>query len=370
MRSVSQGQGRNNSGVSVSFRPQGKKPMTPRQSFGGKQKQASAAAAYATGQRSQPPSIVASRDSSRIVHRELVGSITGSTAFSVVNELALNPGIAATFPWLSSQALAWEQYRFNKLRFCYYTRTGSSTPGSMLLVPDYDAADAAPGSEQIASSYEDVAEDAPWKDICCELRPSAMHSMGPKKYVRTGPLAANLDIKTYDAGNLFPCTTDGTAVSWGKLWVEYDVSLFVPQLPPVGLPSSVATGQHFPPASNLTPTTANMLGATPTSNGSALVTVAGSVVTFVTPGNYLLSYTVTGGTSTGANPVIGAGGTALATFGLPLGAGQSVSGSGNPRMTINVSLSAVAGTTVTYNNTLAAGTNAELIVLAQPTSLV
>jgi len=132
----------------------------------------------------------------------------------------------------------------------------------VLLVPDYDAADAAPSSEQIASNNEDMREDAPWKDICCILKPNAMHSLGPHKFVRSGGLAANLDVKTYDVGNLFICTVDavGNGTNWGKVWIEYDVTFFVPQLNPNGpnQPSAIVTGGGAK-------TAANIFGVTPTS---------------------------------------------------------------------------------------------------------
>jgi len=197
--------------------------------------QAFVAAAYATSQRTGQAQIFRNGvDSCRIIHRELVASITGSTAFTVAQALALNPGMAASFPWLANEAAGWEKYKFNNLKFCYYTRTGSNVPGSMMLAPDYDASDAPPASEVAASAYEDTEEDAPWKDICCELRGSELMGDMKERYVRNGTLAANQDIKTYDCGNLFACTVDGTAVNWGKLWVEYDVTLITPHVPPGG----------------------------------------------------------------------------------------------------------------------------------------
>jgi len=201
--------------------------------------QAFVAAAYATSQRTGQAQIFRNGlDSCRIIHRELVASITGSGAFTVAQALALNPGIAASFPWLSNEAAGWEKYKFNGLRFCYYTRTGSNVPGSMMLAPDYDASDAAPASEVAASSYEDTEEDAPWKDICCALATRELMGDMKERYVRTGTLAANQDIKMYDCGNLFACTVDGTAVNWGKLWVEYDVTLITPHTPPGGFQAS------------------------------------------------------------------------------------------------------------------------------------
>jgi hypothetical protein len=41
------------------------------------------------------------------------------------------------------------------------------------------------------------------------------------------------DLRTFDAGNFFLCTVEEVgADAIGKLWVEYDVELFVPQLVP------------------------------------------------------------------------------------------------------------------------------------------
>jgi hypothetical protein len=199
--------------------------------------QKSVASAYSSGQSSGVAKIVRAQDGSvRVVHRELLVSIIGTANFNILaaNTFPLNPGVQASFPWLSNLAMNFEFYRFNKLKYCYYTRTGSNIPGSVMLVPDYDAADAAPTNEQVASSYEDVQEDAPWKDIECNLSPRSLNATDKEKYVRTGALAPNQDIKTFDSGNFFCATIDGTAVNWGKLWVEYDVSLFKPQMPNTG----------------------------------------------------------------------------------------------------------------------------------------
>ncbi len=327
--------------------------------------QVSVAAAYASGQRTRAPRIVNGRDQVRIIHRELIASVTGTTAFTVAQTVALNPGLSASFPWLATQAQAWERYRFNSLKFEYYTRTGSNTPGSVLMVPDYDAADSAPLSEQIASSYEDVAEDAPWKDICCLLRPSALHALGPTKFIRTGALSANLDVKTYDAGNFFMCTIDGTAASWGKLWVEYDVTLYTPQLNPAG--SGVISAQHIIGA---TPTSASLLGTqTLQAGSSAIATVAGEIVTFSQAGKFSVTLLTIAGTSvtiTG-QPALSAG----ATFGsidgsaAPAGAGSTTTAC-MQTMIVNV----VVGSTLTFNNTVVAGTSADLLISQLPANLV
>jgi len=251
----------------------------------------SAAAAYAKGQRSSEPRISGNYRKTNICHRELLASISGTSTFTVASTIALNPGLSSSFPWLSTQAIGWEQYRFNKLKFCYYSRTGTSTPGSVILVPDYDAADVAPTSEQISSAYRDAVEEVPWvEEFSCTLDPSALHPNGPRKFVRIGNLAANLDIKTYDGGNFFVCTNDGTAVNWGKLWVEYDVDLFIPQLPPTG----GATSESAKIVGNGSVSKTAMFGATPTITGTLQVTGLNAVLTFQTTGQFLVTLDMTG----------------------------------------------------------------------------
>jgi len=173
------------------------------QSKGSFNNPSSAASAYSTGLGVNKPKISMGNNSCNVKHREFIGNVQGTANFTQSFALALNPGIAATFPWLANMAQNWQAYRFKKLRFCYYTRTGSNVPGSVILCPDYNAQDGPPVSEQVIDSYEDAREDAPWKNIECILNPISMHLMGPKKFIRLGPLAANQDLKTFDVGNMY-----------------------------------------------------------------------------------------------------------------------------------------------------------------------
>lgn len=274
--------------------------------------QKGAMAAYASGQVSVAPSINMGNNgrSCRVRHRELVSSITGTVAFTVSDTLALNPGLAASFPWLSTMAQSWERYRFNRLAFRFYTRTGTNVPGSVMLVPDYDAADSAPATEQVASAFQDVAEDAPWKDISCNLPSRNLNGSFPEHYVRTAALATNQDVKTYDVGQLFVCTVDGTAVAWGKLWVEYDIEFFIPQLPPAG---PVPLGCSW--AGNSGMTGAKPFGTAPIADAASrgIVLDGNSIVTFSAIGNFLLAGDITGTViSAMPTPTLGAGVSSLA----------------------------------------------------------
>jgi hypothetical protein len=252
-----------------------------------------AGAAYATRSQGLAPRITMSRDggSCRIRHKEFITSITGSTAFAVPTSISVNPGLAASFPWLSSVANSWEEYKFHKLDMIYLTRTGTNVPGSLLMSPDYDAADAAPSSEVVASAYQDSAEDAPWKDNVCRLKASSLQGTNPRRITRSGPLAANLDIKMYDAAVIHICTIDGTAVNWGKIWVEYDVELFIPQLPSAG---PCPLGGQIDGANTMT--AANPFGVAPVVDPTAagITMNTASVLTFLATGTYLVVFSYSG----------------------------------------------------------------------------
>jgi hypothetical protein len=233
--------------------------------------QTSVAAAYATGMGTSKPKFSRqTADSTRITHRELVGSLTGTVLFTLAQSFSVNPGLPATFPWLASQAVGWEKYKFNYLRLCSYTRTGSTTPGSIIMSPDYNAADPGPVTEQIMSSYYGTREDAPWKDICLEMDSARLAG---ERFLRYGALAPNLDIKTYDVANVFVGTVDGTAVAWSKLWWEYEVVFYNPQLPPGGLSDA---GTLF---SGGTVAVATPFGSLPNGTGPLGVSAVGAVVT-------------------------------------------------------------------------------------------
>lgn len=238
------------------------------------------------------PKTISGLRSKTFEHTEYISDVLGMEAFAVTQSFALNPGVAATFPWLSTQALGWEQYRFKRLEFHFLDDTGSSTAGNVMLVPDYDAADPAPVTKQAASTYQDVKRAAPWKSFTATLDPPSLSPMGPRKYIRYGALASNLDIKTYDAGNLFVGVSGASADSqyWGELWVSYEVEFFVPQTvtqSPTGPPLSQILSAH-----SSTPSTGNLLPSPTVQSGTLGVSVSGNVITFPAPGVYGLNYMV------------------------------------------------------------------------------
>lgn len=321
--------------------------------------QTSVGAAYATGQAGRAPRITRGQDFTRVQHRELVTNLTGTTAFTVASSLAINPGLSATFPWLSIMANAFEEYRFNSLKVEYFTRTGTNIPGSVILAPDYDAADVAPQSEQIASSYADSCEDAPWKDIVCTLPASRLNRADQNRFVRSGALGANQDIKLYDAATVHLCTVDGTAVNWGKVWLSYDVTFRIPQLNPAGNPPF---GGSITGANTLTG--ANPLGLAPTTlaGGRGFTVSAASVITFTALGDFVVGVQLIGtvisaiGVTAGAGITVGSG---TFTFNAAATGGAGFAG---------IRVTSLVGVTLTVTSTATTITNS-LVNIGQAPSL-
>jgi hypothetical protein len=223
-----------------------------------------AAAAYSQGVSSGVPRITPTKDGKLICHRELIAIVNGTTNFTS-QTFPIQPGLGA-WPWLSTQCNGWEKYRIRKMVATYLTRTGTNTPGTVILAPDYDAADAPPTSELQVSTYNGVEDDAPWKTINMEFDMRRSKEL----FIRNGPLAPNLDIKTYDFANLFICTMDGTAVNWGKVYIYYEIELINAQA------VIVAGGLGGSEVGTTAITTTNPLGTA--QNG-----VAGSYISAVVP---------------------------------------------------------------------------------------
>jgi hypothetical protein len=232
----------------------------------------------------------------------MVNVVNGTTTFQLA-AYALNPGQATTFPWLSFQAQGWERYKFNRLQFRYVTRVASSTNGVVIMSPDYDPTDAAPTSELQASGNRDTIADAPWKDVTCVLNHKDLLGGYDDKYVRVGAAIAGESLKLYDSGNFFMCSNSATSgAQWGRLWVDYDVTLRVPQLSTDTVSSAVSREIAATSTDRANPYAAVVY------YGDLDVTGTGATLVFNRPGMYTLLQKAFGTVLSGTLPT--AGGTA------------------------------------------------------------
>lgn len=213
-------------------------------------------------------------------HREFVGTISGSTGFTVQKSITLNPGLIASFPWLARIAQRFQEYEFKGLIFHYVPTSGtfngtSAALGSVMLQTTYRSTDTAPASKvEMLNEYcsnETVPFETMAHPIECDPRenPFAVH------YIRTGTTGVS-DPLLYDIGTTFVATQgmSNTDVV-GDLWCTYEIELKKPLIS-----SPVVTESGYYGATYALPTkTAFFDGAIGPLVGNMPITASGRTIT-------------------------------------------------------------------------------------------
>lgn len=150
----------------------------------------------------------------------------GSVGF--VRSFPINPGLSTSFPWLSTQAAKWTFHRFHKLKFTFESRVPTSTSGYTIISPDYNGLNGPQNIEELLDACG-ATRSSIWTSNTCDLLGRYMYPWstpgGPGKLVRQ---TESDDLADSDCGVLWVFTT--SASDCGQLFVEYDVTLELPQL--------------------------------------------------------------------------------------------------------------------------------------------
>jgi len=233
-----------------------------------------------------------------ITFDEFVADINGSVAFTAT-KFPHQPGLSGTFPKGSIKAALYSEWKQLKCEYYYKPEvSGFATQGQggkVILAMDYNAGNPAPTTKQQVEIMHRV-DDMPYEKMSL-VTDSASVNRSDAKYIRTGPIPVDEDIKTFDGGNLWVCTigqANGNIV--GELHARYTFRCTKPTLlnpaqgaliPNVTVGMFRSTGAETPAASTVP---FNLLAAKVDSNGLGVVNTAGS---FVPPaGNYLLDTVV------------------------------------------------------------------------------
>jgi len=236
-----------------------------------------------------------------VTHREYIGDVsTVGTDFAVFYK-AIQPGLQLTFPWLSTLARNYESYRFRRLAFSYEPAVSTSSAGSVMMAFDYDAADPIANSKTVMLAYHGAARGPCWSSIRLEADQADLDKL-PQRFIRSSGLAANLDIKMYDAGN-FICATQGISANAGvgELYVEFCVELITPHLP-TDFPSDFAE-KVVGGGGGISKTTPLGNAATVTGSGD-VQQVNSSTFSFSRVGQYLMDACASGTGITTGEPAL------------------------------------------------------------------
>lgn len=175
-------------------------------------------------------------------HREYLSDVISSgtaNTFLVGNTVVLNPGLAASFPWLSTIASNFQEYSWLGVVFEYVSSSADSiasstntTLGSIIMFSQYRSTAPLPTSKLQALQLEYSNDEKPSRDLCHFIECDPRENPYNIQYVRTSAVPAGEDGKTYDLGT-FGCATSGlqgTNTVLGELWVSYEVELRKPIL--------------------------------------------------------------------------------------------------------------------------------------------
>jgi hypothetical protein len=225
-----------------------------------------------------------------IAHRSFLFPVTNSLNFDV-DAVPCNPGLSGSFPWLAKLARRYEQYRFKKLKYEFRSVAASSQSGVIMMSFDYDAADSAPATKAEQAQTVPNSETNVWMNNDLIVKPDSNWH-----FVRAGTLGANLDVKTYDMGNLWISSAYGNNVVGGELYVEYEVELRRPtDGPEVCGRFSCDTGAFNAPV--------NATNATVTGAAFPFVRTSNTDLTVTAGGEYIVCFEVNGTVMTGAAPL-------------------------------------------------------------------
>jgi len=204
-------------------------------------------------------------------HKEYITDViagTGTpTAFNVFNTYPLNPGMASTFPWLSTIAQQFQEYTARGIVFHYISTSGESVAstntalGSVMCATQYRATAPAFTNKQVMLNEYFSSDGKPSESFCHPIECDPKENPYNVQYVRSGAVSSSEDLKTYDLGE-FSIATEGVpsaGVNIGELWVSYEIELRKPIV--TGLTDQNGLAAHYTSAN---PSSTNVLGSSRT----------------------------------------------------------------------------------------------------------
>lgn len=214
-----------------------------------------------------------------VEHTEYLQDITGLGTSAYPGDpvrFFANPGQVRSFPWLSTLAQNFDEYKFDKLELTYEPAVGTDADGKLLCTFDPDVLDEFPDTKQELLQARVQLDAMPWNrsklvvpaDLLSEYR-----------FVRPASVPTGADQHVYDAGVFNLCAPGAPAAMIGEVFVTYKVRLRTPNGGAIMEGQSTVTG----------PTVAAPMG-TAISNAANLHVVwsTGTQFTIDTPGTYYL----------------------------------------------------------------------------------
>lgn len=214
--------------------------------------------------------------------REYIRDVSTATDFSAIH-LPVNPGMKATFPWLSTLAPCFQKYKFRALAFDFVstsatavasTNTALGTVGAVVMV---DPADSNLESKMQAENYTGCRSAVPSRSFITCLECDRKDAPYRWYWVRSGAPTTERPLVSTDEGKFCFFSQGAQAASTaGELWVTYTVDLIMASLPDGGIVAY--TDEIYGTSADTT----NPLGTTATynDNNNIGITTSPTAITF------------------------------------------------------------------------------------------
>lgn len=175
-------------------------------------------------------------DSIRVRKREFICGLNSVQDAFTLKSFPINPGMDNTFPWLSSIARNYEQYRVNGMIFQFVSTSSDAIAsttalglGQVILATDYNASDEVFQDAPQMLNYMFSNSGKPSEHIMHAIECAPTDTAQKLYYVRTGDVnnhTNDQDLRLYDLGtfqiavNNMPASYNGM----GQLYVSYDIT--------------------------------------------------------------------------------------------------------------------------------------------------
>lgn len=240
------------------------------------------------------PSMHKSDQSVVIRHREYLGEIRGSKAFTTQRFFKLQPGNTDTFPWLSGIARQFSEYAIRGAVFHYVPTSGYAVSGdnpaigSVMMQTTYRANDSLPTTKVEMLNEYWSSEGPPNEAFVHPIECSPKENPFSIHYIHTQPVPTGDSELMYDMGTTFVSTSgmpgDNNVV--GDLWITYEIELKKPVVK-----TNLSSRAETYSASFLAPTTSSWFTTSTVNVTNTLgLTASGNTITFPTGtvGTYLV----------------------------------------------------------------------------------
>jgi hypothetical protein len=174
----------------------------------------------------------------RISKREYITDIQMTPDFERV-VFPLNPTDETTFPWLSTVAKNFEQFKFLGISFGFrslsanaLSGTGNPAMGSITLLTQYDVFDYPPANKTQANNALFATSCKPSESMLHPIECDPEQTPNIPLYTGVNEALTDRDFRLNYLGITTVCTQGGPTGNYlcGELWVTYDIMLYKPMV--------------------------------------------------------------------------------------------------------------------------------------------